>query len=68
MLFGAGKGSEEALDYLSVLGERHRVRAVADNDASMWGRELLGVPIVGPSKLKEFSRSRGHCYVNFGER
>ncbi|MGE4299573.1 MAG: methyltransferase domain-containing protein [Desulfovibrionaceae bacterium] len=49
-LFGAGQGS---VDYLALHAQRGGpvVVAVADNDPSMWGKTLRGVPIIPPDAI-----------------
>jgi FlaA1/EpsC-like NDP-sugar epimerase len=52
VLFGAGKGSEEFLAYLAETGMSAEPIAVVDNDASLWGKSLLGLPILSPESLR----------------
>jgi SAM-dependent methyltransferase len=58
LLFGAGKGSEELLQWLGTYRPNARVLAIADNDASLWGRTLQGHNIIPPGRLGEFHFDR----------
>jgi SAM-dependent methyltransferase len=53
ILFGAGQGSIDLLNYASKLGKKWIIRAIADNDASMHGKSLLGVPIIPPQAISD---------------
>lgn len=51
VLFGAGEGSVQFLGWLADCGTNCRVLAVADNDPTMHGKELCGLPIVAPAAV-----------------
>lgn len=51
VLFGAGQGSVEFLNLLHERGIGADILGIADNDSSMWGKDLQGVPIVDPASL-----------------
>lgn len=51
-LFGAGQGSVELLAVNAGLPAPYAFVAIADNDATMWGKELNGLPIVSPAELQ----------------
>jgi SAM-dependent methyltransferase len=60
VMFGAGKGAEEFFHYLdeATFYPATEVAAIADNDASHWGKTLGGIPIIDPRSLltKEFDK------------
>ncbi len=58
VLFGAGQGSVEFLQWLAEFAPGVRVEAIADNDGSMWGKELHGHPIIDPATIAEHDFSR----------
>ena len=51
VLFGAGRGSEEFLEYLESAELTAEVLAIADNDPTLWGLRLLGHPVIDPDAL-----------------
>lgn len=51
ILFGAGQGSVDFLTYRHRTNGRYTVACIADNDASMHGKDLLGVPIIPPQEI-----------------
>ncbi len=51
ILFGAGQGSVDLLTYVSKLDKQWTIRGIADNDISMHGKDLLGVPIIPPQDI-----------------
>lgn len=58
LLFGAGQGSVELLQWLAEFAPGATVTAIADNDNSMWGRSLQGHPIIDPATIAEHEFSR----------
>lgn len=48
VLFGAGKGAEEFLDFVTNKMPAIRVVAIVDNDLSLAGKALNGITIVPP--------------------
>jgi len=53
VLFGAGHGSEEFLDYLGRNQPDVHVLWVTDNDASIHGKSFYGHEIIPPDRLKD---------------
>ncbi|RJQ51112.1 MAG: class I SAM-dependent methyltransferase [Desulfobacteraceae bacterium] len=51
MLFGAGRGAEEFLQYLDAGKIGARLVAIIDNDSTLWGKTLNGFDIIAPSDL-----------------
>ena len=51
VLFGAGQGSVEFLQYIDESPTRPEVIAVTDNDSSMWGKRLEGIEIIPPKTV-----------------
>jgi SAM-dependent methyltransferase len=51
ILFGAGKGSEEFLEYSEKSKLRNEVVCIADNDPTYWGHDLQGYKIIPPEKI-----------------
>lgn len=58
VLFGAGQGSVDFLNWLELSAPHVCVQAIADNDDSMWGRCLCGYPVISPNSLGDFEFSR----------
>ena len=51
ILFGAGKGTEEFIEFLTACRPEVRVIAIADNNKSLHGKTLKGVPIIVPEAI-----------------
>ena len=51
ILFGAGQGSVEFLEFIRSASAPFRVRAITDNDPTQWGKELLGITVIAPQSL-----------------
>jgi SAM-dependent methyltransferase len=58
LLFGAGQGCVELLQWLAEFAPQTIVTAIADNDNSMWGRSLQGYPVIDPATIAEHEFSR----------
>ena len=58
VLFGAGQGSVEFLQYLEESATRPQVIAVTDNDSSMWGKRFEGIEIISPKTVLNTSFHR----------
>jgi SAM-dependent methyltransferase len=58
ILFGAGRGSEEFLQYSEKSKLRNEVISIVDNDPTYWGHHLLGYKIIPPEKIgnKDFDK------------
>ncbi|WP_459922160.1 class I SAM-dependent methyltransferase [Desulfatiferula olefinivorans] len=54
VLFGAGQGSVDFIDANAALSDPLPIRAVLDNDPTMWGKKLLGIDILSPDELPVF--------------
>ena len=54
ILFGAGEGTIEFLIHQQVSCKDVKVLAIADNDASFWGRTLLGHEIISPDRISAY--------------
>ena len=52
VLFGAGKGSEEFIDFIDHAEEATTVLQIVDNDKSLHGKKLLGYRICSPERIK----------------
>ncbi len=55
ILFGAGFGTEEFLEYLGTKSMKAEVFAIVDNDASYWGKSLNTFEIISPEALRHMS-------------
>ncbi len=53
ILFGAGQGSVEFIDANTKSGEPFDIRCIVDNDRTMWGKDLGGVPITSPRDIAD---------------
>lgn len=53
ILFGAGRGSEEVLDYFGESHLKVKIVSISDNDSSYWGKTLLGHEIIPPRQLRQ---------------
>jgi SAM-dependent methyltransferase len=60
VLFGAGKGTEEFFQFLSKEDLKFDVCAIAENDSSLWGKELYGFLVITPDEISKF---RPECIV-----
>jgi SAM-dependent methyltransferase len=51
VVFGAGRGTEELVEFLGVHAPGKEITAVVDNDPSLWDKTLLGIPVLPPERL-----------------
>ncbi len=51
ILFGGGQGTVELLHYLMEQKMHPQILGVADNDSTMWGKLLHGLPVVAPHSV-----------------
>lgn len=58
ILFGAGQGTVEFLDWLDEQAEQPTILAIADNDLSMHGNTLRGLKIVSPMAISALGPAR----------
>jgi SAM-dependent methyltransferase len=58
LLFGAGQGTVELLAYLEEQQQHPDLIGIVDNDCSMWGKSLHGLPIVPPASIPESEWSK----------
>jgi len=52
IIFGAGKGCEEFITHQRRLAHGTTIRAITDNDASLWGKTIFGNKIIPPKQLR----------------
>ena len=50
VLFGCGADGVEYLVMLKHKGLIDRLKSLTDNDSTLWGKKLLGVPVVNPNE------------------
>ncbi|MDL2217831.1 hypothetical protein LJC27_04160 [Christensenellaceae bacterium OttesenSCG-928-M15] len=53
LIWGTGFRGKECLSGIQTLESSLRVFAFVDNDASIWHKEVCGLPVLPPSKIKE---------------
>jgi SAM-dependent methyltransferase len=63
ILFGAGEGSRQVLNYFKKSDTRPQTIAVADNDSSMWGRDFEGIDIISPADITTLMQKHLNCRV-----
>lgn len=51
ILFGGGQGTVELLHYLAENKMALEILGVVDNDPTMWGKTLQGIPILSPQNI-----------------
>lgn len=56
VLFGCGADGVEYLVMLKHRGLIDRVKCLTDNDSTLWGKKLLGIPVVNPSEAVKLYR------------
>jgi SAM-dependent methyltransferase len=58
LLFGAGQGTVELLQYFRQRSIQPPIAAIADNDVSTWGKTLQGIRIIPPDSISAFDFQR----------
>lgn len=58
LLFGAGQGTIDFLDYLDSLELQMEFIGIADNDKTMHGKILRGIPIIDPGAIPSIQCSK----------
>ena len=53
--FGAGKGTEQFIDFLAENHISSSILAITDNNPSLHGKSLLGIDIIPPASLKQIA-------------
>ena len=56
VLFGCGADGVEYLVMLKHKGLIDRVKFLTDNDSTLWGKKLLGIPVVNPNEAVKLYR------------
>lgn len=56
ILFGAGKGAEEALEFITAKKLNLQITCLLDNDKTLHGKQLSGIPIFDPADIKSLNR------------
>lgn len=51
VLFGAGKGAQECIDYIWKMSSECNIDYIVDNDRTLWGKKLLGITVIAPSRI-----------------
>jgi sugar O-acyltransferase (sialic acid O-acetyltransferase NeuD family) len=62
-IIGAGGHSRVIISTLKALG--HTIKGIYDDTRSLWGKDLQGVPILGP--LKNIEDHDGHAVIGIGD-
>lgn len=56
--FGAGGHARVVIDILKTIGS-FEIEGLLDRDQTLWGSEILGVPVLGDDSLREEIKKRG---------